>query len=125
GAPGSVVLVGRSHGQEALAALGAQALPDLRGKRMAAYSQSSSYYFALWAMSRAGLGVGEVKLVELGSTLDAGSALREGKADAAAGLVAALELAACDRRGKVLAPSAHPPHLTSPALAAGPEMPGR
>src|SRR5262249_56060219 len=85
-APRTVLLLGRSHGQEALAALGAQALSDLRGKRMATYSQSSSYYFALWAMSRAGLAAGGVKLVELGSTLDAGNALREGKADAAAGV---------------------------------------
>jgi ABC-type nitrate/sulfonate/bicarbonate transport system substrate-binding protein len=124
-APRTVLLMGRSHGQEALAAIGAQGVPDLRGKRMAAYAQSSSYYFALWVMSRAGLGVGEVKLVELGSTLDAGSALREGKADAAAGLLADLELAARDRGGKVLATTADAPHLVSTVLVARGEFAAR
>ncbi len=124
-APRTVLLMGRSHGQEALAAVGAQGLPELRGKRMAAYSQSSSYYFALWAISRAGLGLGEVKLVELGSALDAGSALREGKVDAAAGLFADLELAARDRGGKVLATTADAPHLISTVLVARGEFAAR
>src|SRR5712692_2857960 len=124
-APRTVLLTGRSYGQEALAAVGAQALPDLKGRRVAVYSQGSAYYFALWAMSRAGLGVGEVKFVELGSTLDAGSALREGKADAVAGLFADVELAASDRGGKVLATTADAPHLVSTVLVSRGEFVAR
>lgn len=124
-APRTVLLMGKSHGQEALAAIGVQALSELRGKRVAAYSNGSAYYFALWAISRAGLGAGEVRFVDLPSTLEAGNALREGKADAVAGFYADLELAARDRGGKVLATTADAPHLISTVLVSRGEFAAR
>jgi ABC-type nitrate/sulfonate/bicarbonate transport system substrate-binding protein len=124
-APRTVLLLGRSQGQEALAAVGVQSLAELRGKRIAVYSQSSSFYFALWALSRVALGTHNVKFIELGSSLDAGSALREGRADAAAGFCADLELAARDRGGKILATTADAPHLVSTVLVARGEFAAR
>jgi ABC-type nitrate/sulfonate/bicarbonate transport system substrate-binding protein len=123
--PRTVLLLGRSHGQEALAAVGVQTLSELRGKRIAVHLQGSSYYFALWALSRVALGIADVKFVELGSSLDAGSALREGRADAAAGFFADLELAARDRGGKVLASTADAPHLIATVLVARGEFVAR
>ena len=124
-APRTLMLLGGSHGQEALAAVGIQHLSELRGKRIASYSQSSAHYFALWALSRAGISIQEVKFVELNSSLDAGSALREGRADAAAGFLADLELAARDRGGKVLTTTADAPHLVSTVLVARGEFVAR
>lgn len=123
--PRAVLLLGRSHGQEALAGVGIQHLSELRGKRIAAHLQSSPYYFALWALSRVALGVHDVKFVELGSSLEAGSALREGRADAAAGYLADVELAARDRGGKVLASTADAPHLISTVLVVRGEFAAR
>ena len=123
--PRAVLLLERSHGQEALAAVGIQHLSELRGRRIAAHPQGSAYYFALWALSRVALGIHEVKFVELSSTLEAGSALREGRADAAAGYIADLELAARDRGGKVLASTADAPHLISTVLTVRGEFAAR
>lgn len=112
------LLVGRSRGQEALAAVGVPTLADLRGKRIAAYSGSSSYYFALWLLSRAGLAPGDVRWVELASAMDAGTALREGRADAVVGYHGDVALAAKDRGGQVLATTADAPHLVATVLVA-------
>jgi ABC-type nitrate/sulfonate/bicarbonate transport system substrate-binding protein len=112
------MLVGRSRGQEALAAVGVHSLAELRGKRIAAYSESSSYYFALWLLSRAGLAPGDVRWVELASAMDAGTALREGRADAAVGYHGDVALAAKDRGGQVLATTADAPHLVATVLVA-------
>ncbi len=117
-APRTLLLVGRSRGQEALAAVGLADLASLRGKRVGMYPQSSSYYFALWVLSRAGLRMTDVRWVELPSTLDAGRALREGRADAVAGLWGDVELAAKDRDGTVLATTADAPHLVATVLVA-------
>lgn len=114
--PRVVLLVGRSRGQEALATVGVKTLPELKGKRIAAYPQSSSYYFALWLLSRAGLGIRDVTWVELASSLDAGTALREGRADAAVGMLGDVELAARDRGGQVIASTADAPHLIATVL---------
>src|SRR5216683_1720621 len=103
-APRTVLMLGRSRGQDALAGVGVERLADLRGKRLGAYFQGSAYYFALWALSRGGL------------SLEAGAALREGRADAVAGLTGDVELAARDRGGKVLATSADAPHLIATVL---------
>jgi ABC-type nitrate/sulfonate/bicarbonate transport system substrate-binding protein len=117
-APRTVLLVGRSRGQEALAAVGVADLASLRDKRLGVYPASSSYYFALWVLSRAGLRMTDVRWVELPSTLDAGRALREGRADAVVGLWGDVELAARDRGGAVLASSADAPHLLATVLVA-------
>jgi ABC-type nitrate/sulfonate/bicarbonate transport system substrate-binding protein len=124
-APRTVLLLGRSHGQEALAAVGAQTVAELRGRRIAAPTQGSAFYFAMWALSRSGVGLNEVQLVDLSSTLEAGSALREGRADAAAGLYGDVSMAARDRGGKVLATTADAPHLISTVLVARGEFAAR
>ncbi|WP_224366737.1 ABC transporter substrate-binding protein [Hyalangium versicolor] len=117
-APRTVMLLGRSRGQEALAAVGVQDLASLRGKRIGVYPMSSAHYFALWVLSRMGLRTTDVKWVDLPSTLDAGRALREGRADAVVGLWGDVELAARDRGGSVLATTADAPHLIATVLVA-------
>ncbi|MCY1081025.1 ABC transporter substrate-binding protein [Archangium lansingense] len=117
-APRTVMLLGRSRGQEALAAVGVADLASLRGKRLGVYASGSSYYFSLWVLSRAGLRMTDVRWVDLPSTLDAGRALREGRADAVAGLWGDVELAARDRGGAVLATTADAPHLVATVLVA-------
>jgi ABC-type nitrate/sulfonate/bicarbonate transport system substrate-binding protein len=117
-APRTVLLLGRSRGQEALAAVNTPDLAGLKGKRLGVYSQSSSLYFALWTLSRAGMGQGDVRWVDLGSNLEAGAALREGRADAVVGLTADVEAAARDRGGRVLATTADAPHLIATVLVA-------
>ncbi|HLM44214.1 MAG TPA: ABC transporter substrate-binding protein, partial [Myxococcaceae bacterium] len=117
-APRTVRLVGRSRGQEALAAVGVPDLASLRGKRIGVYPTSASHYFAMWVLSRVGLRTTDVKWVELPSTLDAGRALREGRADAVVGLWGDVELAAKDRGGTVLATTADAPHLIATVLVA-------
>jgi ABC-type nitrate/sulfonate/bicarbonate transport system substrate-binding protein len=112
------MLVGRSRGQEALAAVGPKSAAELRGKRVAAYRGSSSYYFALWLLARAGLSPTDVRWVDLASSLEAGRALREGRAEAAAGLLGDVALAAKDRGGEVLATTADAPHLVATVLVA-------
>lgn len=124
-APRAMLLVGRSRGQEALAAVGVDSLAQLRGKRLGVYEEGTAYFFALWVLSRAGLGAQDVTWVELPSTLDAGRALREGRADAVAGLDGDVALAARDRDGKVLATSADAPHLVASVLVVRGEFAAR
>ena len=69
--------------------MGLEEVGALRGRRIAAYDQGSAYYFALWLLSRSGLSLRDVQWVDIPSTLDAGRALREGRADAAVGLASA------------------------------------
>jgi hypothetical protein len=68
-APRTVMLVGRSRGQEALAAVGADTVQELKGKKLGVYEDSGAWYFALWALSRAGLSLRDVDWVELPSSL--------------------------------------------------------
>src|ERR687888_1324127 len=124
-APRTVLLVGRSRGQEALAAVDVESVADLRGKRVGVHEESSAWYFALWTLSRAGVALGDVTWVPLPSTLDAGRALREGRVDAVAGLYGDVELAARDRGGKVLASTADAPHLVASVLVVRGEFAAR
>jgi ABC-type nitrate/sulfonate/bicarbonate transport system substrate-binding protein len=114
--PRTVLLLGRSRGQEALAAVGVPSLAELEGKRVAVYPRGSAHYFLLWLMGRAGLRLEDVTWVDLPSSLDAGRALREGRADAAVGFYDDLEKAARDRGGHVLATTADAPHLLATVL---------
>lgn len=124
-APRVELLLGRSRGQEALAAVNVARLQELKGKRIAAYVPSPSYYFALWCFSRAGLSLKDVVWVDLPSSQEAGAALREGRADAAVGLLGDVELAARDRGGSVLATSADAPHLIATVLVTRGEFAAR
>ena len=117
-APRALLLLGRSRGQEALGGAGLASLSDLKGKRLGVYPQASTHYFALWALSRVGLSTGDVSWVDLGSALEAGSALREGRADAVVGLRGDVEPAAMDRGGRLLASTADAPHLIATVLVA-------
>jgi ABC-type nitrate/sulfonate/bicarbonate transport system substrate-binding protein len=123
--PRTVLLLGRSRGQEALAAVGVGSLAELKGKRIGVYRQSSAYYFALWALSRVALTIHDVTWVDLGSTYDAGKALREGRADAVVGLVGDVELAARDRGGTILASTLDAPHLIANVLVVRGEFAAR
>lgn len=124
-APKTVLLLGRSRGQEALAAVGFDALPELRGKRVAYSPHSSASYFGLWLLSRAGLRLGDVRWVEIPASLDAGRALREGRADAALGITGDVGLAARDRQGTILATTADAPHLLATVLVVRGEFAAR
>lgn len=115
-APRVVLLLGRSQGQEALATVGIDQVAGLTGKRVGAYRYSGAHFFGLWALARAGLGVDDVSWVYLGSNLDAGRALREGRVDAVVGLSGDVALAAKDREGKVLVTTSDAPHLVSTVL---------
>jgi ABC-type nitrate/sulfonate/bicarbonate transport system substrate-binding protein len=117
-APRTVLLVGRSRGQEALAGVGIEKPFDLRGKRIAAYPQSSSYYFALWVLSRARLTLADLSWIDLESEREAGRTLREGRADAVAGLLGDLEPAVRERGGKIISSTADAPHLVATVLVA-------
>ena len=124
-APRTMLMVGRSRGQEAIAAVGANALPELRGKKFGVYEDGSAYFFSLWVLSRAGLTLRDVQWMDLPSALDAGRALREGRADVVAGLYGDVELAARDRGGKILATSADAPHLLASVLVVRGEFAAR
>lgn len=115
-APRVILLLGRSQGQEALAAVGIEEVAGLNRKRVGAYKHSGAHFFGLWVLARAGLGVNDVRWVDLGSNLEAGRALREGRVDAVFGLRGDIELAAKDRGGKVLVTSADAPHLLATVL---------
>jgi ABC-type nitrate/sulfonate/bicarbonate transport system substrate-binding protein len=124
-APRVEMLLGRSRGEDVLAAVGISSLQGLRGKRLAAAPQSPEHYFALWLLMRAGLTQVEVRWVDLASSFDAGRALREGRADAAVGLAGDVEAAVRERGGKVLASTADAPHLISTVLVARGEFAAR
>jgi len=124
-APRVVLLLARSQGADALGAVGVSGLGGLKGRRLAVAIASPGQYFALWLLMRAGLGAGDVRWVDLPSALDAGLALREGRADAIVGLRGDVEAAAADRGGKVLATTADAPHLVATVLVVRGEFAAR
>jgi ABC-type nitrate/sulfonate/bicarbonate transport system substrate-binding protein len=124
-APRVVLLLARSQGADALGAVGVATLPDLKGHRLAVAPASSGQYFGLWLLMRAGLGMRDVRWVDLPSALDAGLALREGRADAIVGLRGDVEAAIADRGGKVLATTADAPHLIATVLVVRGEFAAR
>jgi len=112
GAPRAVALQARSQGSGGLAAGPAlTSLESLKGKTIASPSRGPERYFELFELARAGLGPKDVKLLPEVDSTAAARALREGQADAAAGLTAEVDRAAKDRAGKVLATTADAPHL--------------
>jgi len=124
-APRVVLLLARSQGADALGAVGVASLTALKGHRLAVATSGPGQYFALWLLMRAGLGIQDVRWVDLPSTLDAGLALREGRADAIVGLRGDVEAAAADRGGKVLATTADAPHLVATVLVVRGEFAAR
>jgi ABC-type nitrate/sulfonate/bicarbonate transport system substrate-binding protein len=124
-APRVVLLLARSQGADALGAVGVTGLPELKGHRVAVATAGPGQYFALWLLMRAGLGMRDVRWVDLPSVLDAGLALREGRADAIVGLRGDVEAATADRGGKVLATTADAPHLIATVLVVRGEFAAR
>lgn len=124
-APRVVLLLARSQGEDALGAVGVAGLPELKGRRLAVATAGPGQYFALWLLMRAGLGMRDVRWVDLPSALDAGLALREGRADAIVGLRGDVESATADRGGKVLATTADAPHLIATVLVVRGEFAAR
>ena len=124
-APRVVLLLARSQGADALGAVGVAGLAELKGHRLAVATAGPGQYFALWLLMRAGLGMRDVRWVDLPSALDAGLALREGRADAIVGLRGDVEAATADRGGKVLATTADAPHLIATVLVVRGEFAAR
>jgi len=117
--PRTVMLVGRSRGQHVLASrTGALTPAQLAGKRIATEPRSPSHYFTLWVLSRAGLSMRDVTWVTLESSLQAGQALKEGKADVAAGLVGELHPMIRELGGALITTTADSPHLLATVLVA-------
>ncbi len=118
-APRTVLLLGRSRGQDVLAVgKGFTSITSLRGRRIGVESRSTGSYFLLWVMSRAGLSIREVTLVDLKSAKDAGRALAAGEIDAAAGYAGDLEPAVKRLGGSFLSSTIDAPYLIATVLVA-------
>jgi ABC-type nitrate/sulfonate/bicarbonate transport system substrate-binding protein len=118
-APRTVMLLGRSRGQDVLGCRSGTLTPNqLAGKRLATEPRSPGHYFALWVLSRAGLSVRDVTWVPLESTLQAGKALADGKADVAAGLVGDVHPMVRELGGSLVTTTADAPHLLATVVVA-------
>lgn len=122
-APRTVLLLGRSRGEDALAARAARAPAELSGKRLGVELRATSHYFALWVMSRAGLTTRDVTLVPLaGPPADA---LRAGAVDAAAGATGELAPVVKELNGAIISTTADAPHLLATVLVVRGEFAAR
>ncbi len=118
-APRTVMLLGRSRGQDVLGAgSGSLAPAQLAGKRVATEPRSPGHYFTLWVLSRAGLSMRDVTWVPLDSSFQAGAALKSGKADVAAGLVGDVHPMVRELGGSLVSTTADVPHLIATVLVA-------
>lgn len=116
-APRTVLLLGRSRGQEVLASrAGVLTAAQLAGKRVATEPRSPSHYFTLWVLSRAGLSSRDVTWVQLESALQAGRALQEGRADVVAGFVGDVHPMVRELGGALVSTTADAPHLLATVL---------
>jgi ABC-type nitrate/sulfonate/bicarbonate transport system substrate-binding protein len=114
--PRTLGLVERSRGQVELVAAKAHDVAALKGQRLACEPGSAGHYFALWALSRAGLAVRELTWVDVASQDEALQALQQGRADAAVADTGELEPLVKDKGWTVLADSADAPHLLATVL---------
>jgi ABC-type nitrate/sulfonate/bicarbonate transport system substrate-binding protein len=125
-APRTVMLLGRSRGQDVLGTRGGTLSPaQLVGRRVATEPRSPGHYFTLWVLSRAGLSLREVTWVPLESSLQAGAALQSGKADVAAGFVGDVHPMVRELGGSIMATTADAPHLLATVLVARGEFAAR
>lgn len=125
-APRTVLLLGRSRGQDVVGTRSGTLTPSqFVGRRIATEPRSPSHYFMLWVLSRAGLSMRDVTWVPLDSALQAGKALRDGKADVAAGYVGDVHPAVRELGGSLVATTADAPHLVATVLVARGEFAAR
>lgn len=125
-APRTVLLLGRSRGQDVLGTrTGALTPAQLAGKRVATEPRSPGHYFTLWVLSRAGLSMRDVTWVPLESSLQAGQVLRDAKADVAAGFVGDVHPAVRELGGTLMSTTADAPHLVATVLVARGEFAAR
>ncbi len=118
-APRTVLLLGRSRGQDVLAVgKSITRIGELKGKRIGVEPGSTASYFLLWVMSRAGLSMREVTLVDLESVKEAGKELTAGRIDAAAGYAGDLDPAVKGLGGSFLSSTVDAPHLIATVLVA-------
>lgn len=118
-APRVVLLLGRSRGQDVLAVSKTiTSIGGLKGKRIGVEPRSTGGYFLLWVLSRAGLSMRDVTLVDLESAKEAGKELTSGKVDAVAGYAGDLEPAVKQVGGSVLSSTVDAPHLVATVLVA-------
>lgn len=122
-APRTVLLLGRSRGEDALAARTAKAPAELTGKRLGVELRGTSHYFALWVMSRAGLTTRDVTLVPLDGP--PGDALRAGTVDAVAGPAGELAPVVKDLGAATISTTADAPHLLATVLVVRGEFAAR
>lgn len=115
-APRVVLLVGRSRGQEVVAAKPSVSLGKVGRLTIAAEPRSASWYLLLWTLSRAGLALKDVDLVPLESAFQAGETLRAGKVDVVAGYAGDVSPVAKETGGNVLNTTADAPHLVATVL---------
>jgi ABC-type nitrate/sulfonate/bicarbonate transport system substrate-binding protein len=118
-APRVVLLVGRSRGQEVVAArAGESTIAALARKKVAVEPRSASWYLLLWTLSRGGLTLRDVELVPMDSAFNAGEQLRAGKIDAVAGEAGDVRPAVREVGGTVLSTTGDAPHLIADVLVA-------
>lgn len=125
-APRTVMLLGRSRGQDVLGTRSGSLTPaQLAGKRVATEPRSPAHYFTLWVLSRAGLSMRDVTWVPLESSLQAGAALQSGKADVVAGFVGDVHPMVRELGGSLVSTTADAPHLLATVLVARGEFSAR
>lgn len=117
-APRVVMLQGRSRGHEVLVGKGITRVQELIGKRVGVEDRSAAWYLLLWGLSRAGLSLRDVQLVDLDSAFGAGAALREKRFDAVAGIVGDVGPVAQELGATTLTSTADAPHLLATVVVA-------
>jgi ABC-type nitrate/sulfonate/bicarbonate transport system substrate-binding protein len=118
-APRVVLLLGRSRGQDVVAARPPlTSLTHLAGRRIGVEVRSAAWYVLLWSLSRSSLALKDVELLPLESSFEAGEALRSGKVDAVAGFSGDVAPVTKELGGSILTTTADAPHLVATVLVA-------
>lgn len=116
-APRTLMLLGRSRGHDVIGArAGISSFAELAGKRIGVEERALPWYVFLWAMSRAGLSLRDVRLVPLESSFEAGAALKAKKVDAVAGFAGDVGPAVKEIGGAIIGTTADAPHLVATVL---------
>lgn len=118
-APRVVLLLGRSRGQDVVAARpSVTSLGQLLNRRIGVEVRSASWYVLLWSLARSSLSLRDVQLVNLDSSFEAGEALRSARVDAVAGYSGDVGPVAKELGGTLLTSTADAPHLVATVLVA-------